>query len=56
MSSPDSSQPSDPLVPSPAIELETVTACQEEDTEASSAESDKESNEEAKPASKITLN
>ena len=55
MSSPDSSHPSDPLVPAPAIELETVTARQmEEDTEASRAESDKESNADEKRC-KITL-
>ena len=53
MSSTDSSQPCDPSAPAPAIQLETVTARQvEEDTEASSAESDKESNAEAKPTSK----
>ena len=46
MSSPDSSQPSDPSAP--AIQLETVTARQVEDTEASSAESDKKSNAKAK--------
>ena len=41
MSSTDSSQPCDPSAPAPAIQLETVTARQvEEDTEASSAESD----------------
>ena len=60
MSSPDSNQPSDPLVPAPAIQLETVTARQVEDTEASSAlgwtESIMKSNTEAKPTSKITLN
>ena len=54
MSSPDLSQPSDPSAP--AIELETVTVGQMEEetenTEASSAESDKESNAEAKPTSK----
>ena len=68
MSSPASSQPSDPLVPAPAIELETVTARQvEEDTEASRAESDtrkiqlnfpwsdKKSNTEAKPTSRQNL-
>ena len=55
MSSQDSSQPSDPLVPSTAIQLETVTACQVEDTEASNTGSDKESNAEAKPTSKYNL-
>ena len=50
-------QPSDPLVYAPpAIQLETVTARQLEDTEASSAESDKESNAEARPTSKYNLN
>ena len=51
MSSPDLTHPSDPLAPGPAIELETVTAHQVEDTEnteASSAESDNESNDKAK--------
>ena len=52
MSSPDSSQPSDPSAPAPAIELETVTSRQVEDTEASNTGSDKESNAEAKPTSK----
>ena len=52
MSSPDLSQPGDPSDTAPAIELETVTARQEEDTEASSAESDKG---EAKPTSKYKL-
>ena len=45
-------QPSDPLVSALAIELETVTARQEEDTEASNTGSDKESNAEAKPTRK----
>ena len=52
MSSPDSSQPSDPS----AIQLETVTASQvAEDVEASSAESNKESNAEAKPTSEHSI-
>ena len=54
MSSPDSSQPSDPSAP--AIQLETVTASQvAEDVEASSAESNKESNAEAKPTSEHSI-
>ena len=56
MSSQDSSHPSDPLVPAPAIQLETVTAPQvetvTENTEASSAESNKKSKAEAKPTSR----
>ena len=51
MSSPDSSQPSDPS----AIQLETVTASQVEDTAASRAESDKKINAEAKITSKYNL-
>ena len=58
MSSPDSSQPSEPSAPSTAIQLETVTAIQlEENTEASRAESQgvKESIAEAKPTSKYNI-
>ena len=58
MSSPDLTHPSDPLVPAPAIELETVTTRQVEDTEASRAEQrrrSRESNAEAKPTGNYNL-